>query len=130
MESYNLTLLILHLLFLHKLLTCWSKVNLWSNLTPKSFSQRLFSINEFPIWIWFESSVLNIKWHFYVLPFIWLYLKHLSSYSADVLSLDNSINVVKYFIQGVVVSWTNNVNIIQNMKKITHAEKYVAQNRS
>ena len=33
--------------FLQKLLMFWLKANLWSNLTPKSFSQ----INEFSIWI-------------------------------------------------------------------------------
>lgn len=43
--------------FSHKLLMCWSKVDWWSNLTPRSFSQRLLLINEFSNWIWFESLV-------------------------------------------------------------------------
>ena len=89
--------------FLHTLLICWSKVNLWLNLSPKIFSQTPPLINYFPTWIWFESPVLDKKWHLYVLPFIWLFFKRLNSISIDILKLLTTASTLShaFFLIGI-----------------------------
>ena len=79
-----------------------SRVDFLYNLTPRSSSQRLPLINEFLIWIQFESTVLSIRQQLFMLPFIQLSLNHLNSVSADILKVLITVSTLTNALQRVL----------------------------
>ena len=71
--------------FLHNPGIWYSKVNLLSKSTPKSFSQELFSISKSPSSNFIFSHELTSKWHLSRLLFMRLSSNHLSrSFEPDI----------------------------------------------
>ena len=96
--------------FLQRPLTWVSKLSLLSILTPNSFSQVLLFIRDSPTQISIGSSVLTVKWHLSVFPFIWLWENHWNNFSADSCK-DEITNAITRLLYRIIINTARKISV-------------------